>query len=45
MAIDGSLERNFNYTTLKQALNNKLAPTSVENVKNKMSRNQKRKLK
>lgn len=45
MAVDGSLERNFNYNTLKQALNNKLAPAGAENVKNMISRNQKKKSK
>lgn len=43
LAVGGTLERNYNYATLKQALNSILVPQAVENVKNKISKSQKKK--
>lgn len=43
LAVGGTLERNYNYATLKQALNSMLVPQAVENVKNKISKSQKKK--
>ena len=43
LAVGGTLERNYNYATLKQALNRILVPQAVENVKNKISKSQKKK--
>lgn len=43
LSVGGELERNYNYTTLKQALNNLLAPQTAESVKNKISKSQKKK--
>ena len=43
LAVGGTLERNYNYATLKQALNSILVPQTVENVKNKISKSQKKK--
>lgn len=45
LSVGGALERNYNYTTLKQELNNLLAPQVVESVKNKISKSQKKKTK
>lgn len=38
IANNGVLDRNFNYTSLKQALNTFLAPSSTENTKKKKKR-------
>ncbi len=43
LSVGGTLERNYNYTTLKQTLNNLLAPQITENAKNKISKSQKKK--
>lgn len=43
LAVGGTLERNYNYATLKQELNRLLVPQVAENVKNKISKSQKKK--
>ena len=43
LSLGGSLERNYNYTTLKQELTSLLVPHAVENAKNKISKSQKKK--
>ena len=43
LAVGGALERNYNYATLKQELNRLLVPQVSENVKNKISKSQKKK--
>ncbi len=41
LAVDGNLERNYNYNSLKQALNNRLAPFGQSDVSKKNRKNKK----
>ncbi len=46
LSVDGNLERNFNYNTLKQALNNYLAPQNItdgaKHIKSRVSKSDSR---